>query len=28
VPANGHQWYIAGSKQVVDDLATALHGSG
>jgi fructose-1,6-bisphosphatase/inositol monophosphatase family enzyme len=28
VPANGHQWYIAGSKQVVDELATALQGSG
>jgi hypothetical protein len=28
VPANGHRWYIAGSKQLVDDLATVLRGSG
>jgi fructose-1,6-bisphosphatase/inositol monophosphatase family enzyme len=28
VPANGHQWYLAGSKRLVDDLATVLLGSG
>jgi fructose-1,6-bisphosphatase/inositol monophosphatase family enzyme len=27
VPANGHRWYLAGSKQLVDDLATVLRGS-
>ena len=28
VPANGHRWYIAGSKQLVDDLTTVLRESG
>jgi myo-inositol-1(or 4)-monophosphatase len=28
VPAHGHQWYIAGGKQLVDDLATVVRASG
>jgi fructose-1,6-bisphosphatase/inositol monophosphatase family enzyme len=28
VPAAGHRWHIAGSKRVVDELATILSRSG